>query len=62
MNTAGQDIKQSVEESDVVKQFMELLSQHNMREQSKDFMELLRYAAGMQMQLGEMAGELQPTR
>lgn len=32
MNTAGQDTKQGMEECDVLKQFMELLSQQNMGE------------------------------
>ena len=45
------DTKPFMEENDVLKQFMELLNQQNMREQSQDFMELFKYAAGMQLQL-----------
>ena len=37
------DTKQSTEENDVIKQFMELLNQQNMGEQSQDFMELFRF-------------------
>ncbi len=36
------DTKQSTEENDVIKQFMELINQQNMGEQSQDFMELFR--------------------
>ena len=43
------DTKQSTDENDVIKQFMELLNQQNMGEQSQDFMELFRFAAGMQL-------------
>ena len=56
------DTKQSTEENDVIKQFMELLNQQNMGEQSQDFMELFKYAAGMQLQLAVMAEELQGVR
>ena len=56
------DTKQSTEENDVIKQFMELLDQQNMGEQSQDFMELFRFAAGMQLQLAVMADELQGVR
>ncbi len=48
------DTKQSTEENDVIKQFMELINQQNMGEQSQDFMELFRFAAGMQLQLAVM--------
>ena len=41
---------------------MELLNQQNMGEQSQDFMELFKYAAGMQIQLAVMADELQGVR
>ena len=37
------DTKPFMEENDVLKQFMELLNQQNMREQSQDFMELFKY-------------------
>ena len=56
------DTKQFMEENDVLKQFIELLNQQNMREQSQDFMELFKYAAGMQLQLAVMADELQGVR
>lgn len=56
------DTKPFMEENDVLKQFMELLNQQNMREQSQDFMELFKYAAGMQLQLAVMADELQGAR
>ena len=56
------DTKQSTEENDVIKQFMELINQQNMGEQSQDFMELFRFAAGMQLQLAVMADELQGVR
>ena len=56
------DTKQSTEGNDVIKQFMELLNQQNMGEQSQDFMELFRFAAGMQLQLAVMADELQGVR
>ena len=36
------DTKQYTEENDVIKQFMELINQQNMGEQSQDFMELFR--------------------
>ena len=62
METAGQSAKQFAEENDVIKQFMELLNQQNMGEQSQDFMELFRFAAGMQLQLAVMADELQGVR
>ena len=38
METAEQNTKQVMEENDVLKQFMELLNQQNMKEQSQDFM------------------------
>lgn len=62
METAEQNTKQFMEENDVLKQFMELLNQQNMGEQSQDFMELFKYAAGMQLQLAVMADELQGVR
>lgn len=51
-----------MEESDVIKQFMELLSQQIMGEQSQGFMEMFRYVAGMQLQLSVVADELQGMR
>ena len=62
MNAAEQNIKKGMEESDVIKQFMELLSQQNMGEQSQGFMEMFRYVAGMQLQLSVVADELQGMR
>ena len=62
METAEQNTKQFMEENDVLKQFMELLNQQNMGEQSQDFMELFKYAAGMQLQLAVMVDELQGVR
>ena len=62
METTEQNTKQFMEENDVLKQFMELLNQQNMGEQSQDFMELFKYAAGMQLQLAVMVDELQGVR
>ena len=62
METAGQNAKQFMEENDVLKQFMELLNRQDMGEQSQDFMELFKYAAGMQLQLAVMVDELQGVR
>ncbi len=54
--------EQNVEEMDAIKQFMELMGQQGMKEQSQDFVEVLRYIAGMQLQLGAMVNELQGVR
>ena len=54
--------EQNVEEMDAIKQFMELMGQQGMKEQSQDFVEVLRYSAGMQLQLGAMVNELQGVR
>ena len=62
METTEQNTKQVMEESDVLKQFMELLNQQNMKEQSQDFMGIFWYVAGMQVQLAAMVGELQGVR
>jgi len=62
METSEQSTKQFVEENDVLQQFMELLKQQNMGEQSQDFMELFQYVAGMQLQLAVMVDELQGVR
>ena len=62
MEATGQNTKQFTEESDVLKQFMELLNQQNMKEQSQDFMGIFWYVAGMQIQLSAMADELQGVR
>ena len=52
----------NIEDMDIVKQLMELMEQQNMKEQSQDFVEVLRYVAGMQLQIGAMVGELQGVR
>ena len=62
MEATEQNAKQVMEESDVLKQFMELLNQQNMKEQSQDFMGIFWYVAGMQVQLSAMADELQGVR
>ena len=62
METTEQNTKQVMEESDVLKQFMELLNQQNMKEQSQDFMGIFWYVAGMQVQLAAMVDELQGVR
>ena len=50
--------EQNIEQMDVVKQLMEILEKQNMREQSQDFMEVVQYVAGMQIQLAAMVDEL----
>ena len=62
METAEQYTKQVMEENDALKQFMELLNQQNMKEQSQDFMGIFWYVAGMQVQLSAMVDELQGVR
>ncbi len=62
METAEQNTKQVMEENDALKQFMELLNQQNMKEQSQDFMGIFWYVAGMQVQLSAMVNELQGVR
>lgn len=62
MNTAERDTKQGMEENDVLKQFIELLGQQNMGEQTQELMALFQYVAGMQLQLGAMVDELQGVR
>lgn len=54
--------KQDIEDMDIIKQFMKIMEQQNRQEQSQDFMEMFRYMAGMQVQLGVMADELQNVR
>lgn len=54
--------QQNMQETDVIKQLMELLEQQNMRNQSQDLTELFRYVAGMQIQLSVMVEELQSVR
>lgn len=57
-----QNMQQNREETDAVKLLMELLGQQGMREPSQDFMEVLQYIAGMQIQLTAMVDELQGVR
>lgn len=59
MEKTMETASQNGQESDVIKQLLELLKQQNMKEQSQDFMELFRFAAGMQVQLSVMTEELQ---
>lgn len=53
---------QNIEDIDIIKQFIKIMEQQNRQEQSQDFMEIFRYMAGMQVQLGVMADELQNVR
>lgn len=62
MEENKQEMEQNVEDMDIIKQFMEIMEQQNRQEQSQDFMEVFRYMAGMQVQLGVMADELQNVR
>jgi len=62
MNVAGQNTEQGMEESNLIKQFMELLRQQDMGGQSQGFMEMFGYVAGMQLQLNMVADELQGMR
>lgn len=62
MEKAMEKNNQNEQEVDVIQQLMELLEQQNMRGQSQDFMELFRFAAGMQVQLSVMTEELQSVK
>lgn len=62
MEANEQNKEQNVEEMDVIKQLTEIMGQQGMGEQSQDFVEVLRYIAGMQLQLGAMVDELQGVR
>ena len=53
---------QNVEEMDVIKELLSIMQNQGMNEQSQDFLEVLRYIAGMQIQLGAMVEELQGVR
>lgn len=55
-------VEQKFDEMDLVKQFLKIMEQQSMNEQSQDFMEVLQYIAGMQVQLGAMVEELQGVR
>lgn len=58
METKGQN----VEDMDVIKQLMDIMGQQGMKEQSQDFLEVLNFVAGMQVQLSVMVDELQGVR
>lgn len=63
MNTMEQkNMQQDTEKNDVVEMLMKLLQQQNMKAQAQDFREVFQCVAGMQMQLGAMASELQGVR
>ena len=54
--------EQNVGEIDIIKQLMDIMGQQGMKEQSQDFLEVLQYVAGMQVQLSVMVDELQGVR
>jgi uncharacterized phage infection (PIP) family protein YhgE len=54
--------EQNVEEMDVIKQLMDIMGQQGVKEQSQDFLEVLNFVAGMQVQLSVMVDELQGVR
>lgn len=54
--------EQNIEDMDILKQFIKIMEQQSRQEQSQDFMEVFRYMAMMQVQLGVMADELQNVR
>ena len=62
MEGSEQKIEQNAEDMDIIKQFIKIMEQQSRQEQSQDFMEVFRYMAGMQVQLGVMADELQNVR
>lgn len=62
MEENKQKTGQNIEDIDIIKQFIKIMEQQNRHEQSQDFMEIFRYMAGMQVQLGVMADELQNVR
>lgn len=57
-----QNTTQNVEDMDVIKQLMDIMEQQGMNEQSQDFLEVLNFVAGMQVQLSVMVDELQGVR
>ena len=57
-----QNTAQNVEDMDVIKQLMDIMGQQGMNEQSQDFLEVLNFVAGMQVQLCVMVDELQGVR
>ena len=54
--------EQNVEDMDVIKQLMDIMGQQGMKEQSQNFLEVLNFVAGMQVQLSVMVDELQGVR
>ena len=57
-----QSTGQNVEDMDIIKQLMDIMGQQGMKEQSQDFLEVLNFVAGMQVQLSVMVDELQGVR
>ena len=57
-----QNTAQNVEDMDVIKQLMDIMGQQGMKEQSQDFLDVLNFVAGMQVQLCVMVDELQGVR
>ena len=57
-----QNTGQNVEDMDVIKQLVDIMGQQGMKEQSQDFLEVLNFVAGMQVQLSVMVDELQGVR
>ena len=57
-----QNTAQNVEDMDVIKQLMDIMGQQGMKEQAQDFLEVLNFVAGMQVQLSVMVDELQGVR
>ncbi len=62
METKEPKKEQNVEEMDVIKELLSIMQNQGMNEQSQDFLEVLRYIAGMQIQLGAMVEEIQGVR
>ena len=54
--------RDSTEHMDVIKELLSIMQNQGMNEQSQDFLEVLYYIAGMQIQLGAMVEELQGVR
>ena len=57
METAEQSTKKIMEENDALKQFMELLNQQGMKEQSQDFMEALSRVSPVPIRYEGMEGD-----
>lgn len=54
--------EQQTREADLFKEFMKIMGQNGMTEQSQDFRNIYRYLAGMQVQMAIMVEELQGMR